>query len=156
MSSPTKVTQARLATVPEELWSELRELRALVTKTRGSTPLDSPARKAGKRYFELIKEIHEDYGISLWSISLHLGLNGRTIKMWMRAHGYGRISPSQKPYRGVIATRGSAQPRAGKHCIHGHELTEKNLSVHETSHGKQRVCLACRRDQYHARKRANS
>lgn len=154
MTKPTKVTQAKLETVPEELWTELRELRALVSKTRGSTPLDSPERKAGEHYFELVKTIHEEYGVSLWSISTHLGLNGRTVKVWMHSHGYGRTSPSQSPYRGVLASRGPAQPAS--HCLHGHELTEKNLSVYRTKKGTQRVCLACRRDQYYTRKRADT
>jgi len=145
--------QALIAVVPESDWNELRRLRALTTTVRGWTPLDDPARLAGDAQFALIKRIHEEYGISLWSMATHLGLNGRTLKYWMFAHGHGKQPASQKPYRGVVIERAShgenRKLKPGGVCRHGHLLTDADI-LRRTDANVCRICHRERSKRYYA------
>lgn len=94
-----KVRKTKRSTLTEAEAKKLRELAPLARKTSGSTPMNSPVRKATKEFSKLIIKYHSR-GVIWRELAEVTGLSEAGVRSRAARHGYhSGPPPSIPPYR---------------------------------------------------------
>lgn len=94
-----RVRKAKRSTLTEAERKKLQELAPLARQTSGSTPLNSPIRKATKEFSRLIIKLHS-HGVIWRELAEATGLSESGVRSRAARHGYhSGPPPSIPPYR---------------------------------------------------------
>lgn len=107
--------------IPQDILDELGFLHEQTSQIRGWTPLDDPRRALVDDFCKVVLRTIEDHGVTVWEVSVALGLSRSTLALKLGRYGYRPLPPSQT----ATTSTGDRARKKKTVCKRGHDIASE-------------------------------